>query len=256
MQQQKPLHGKTALVTGGALRIGAACVLALAEAGADVVIHYRSSSDDAAKAAEQARKAAVKAASVQGDLESEKETGDIFKQACDLNGGIDILVNSASVFPESSIETFPWKELETNLRINAWSPLLLSRLFAAQKRFSDTGETGNIINLLDTRISDYDKLHAAYHLSKRMLFDITRMLSLELAPAVKVNAIAPGLILPPPGEGPEYLERMRFTNPLNRCGTTEDITSSLLFLISNSFITGQTIYVDGGRRMKGSMYGS
>ena len=85
---------------------------------------------------------------------------------------------------------------------------------------------------------------------------ITRMMSLEYAPLVRVNAVAPGLILPPPGENESYLERLAHTNPLNTHGTGAQIAASVLFLIWNEFITGEILFVDGGRHLQGSMYGS
>ena len=256
------LQGKTALVTGGAARIGAACVEALAAAGADVVVHYYSSGEEAQKVAESASERGVRATTVRGNLASEAETRGIFASALELTGDVDILVNSASIFPSQPVGEADFASLEENSRINAWAPLLLSQLFAAQERYSDrenapeAKKLGNIVNLLDTRITDYDRQHAAYSLSKRSLFGITRMLSVEYAPAIKVNAIAPGLILPPRGEGPEYLTRMAGTNPMRRCGSIDDITSTLLFLLTTIFITGQVIFVDGGRRTRGSMYGT
>jgi pteridine reductase len=256
------LQGKTALVTGGAARIGAACVEALAAAGADVVVHFHSSGQEAQKVAESARARGVRAGTVRGDLASEEQTRAIFSSALELTGGIDILVNSASIFPGEPLGEAGFASLEENSRVNAWAPLLLSQLFASQKRYADRENApeaeglGNIVNLLDTRITDYDRHHAAYSLSKRSLFSITRMLSVEYAPAIKVNAVAPGLILPPRGEGPEYLRRMADTNPMRRCGSIADVTSALLFLITTTFITGQVIFVDGGRRTRGSMYGT
>ena len=237
-------------------------MLALAAAGVNVVIHYRGSAEMARATSELAAGQGVRTALVQGDLRNDGETRAIFSSACKLTGGVDILVNSASVFPESRLMEFGWEELEENLIIHTWAPLILSRLFAVQPRFREATEPispegmGNIINLLDTRIVDADPDHAAYHLSKRSLFSLTRMLSLSLAPAIKVNAIAPGLILPPPGKDESYLEKMRETNPLKRYGSPEEIGATLTFLIHNSFITGQIIFVDGGRRLKGSMYGA
>ncbi|WP_319560959.1 SDR family oxidoreductase [Marispirochaeta sp.] len=255
------LRGKTALISGGAKRIGAACALALAGAGADIVLHYHRSQEESQKTAELITSKGVKAWTVKADLESEQETRDLFDKAVELSGGIDILVNSASIFPAGTIDAFTWEDLEQNLKINTWAPLVLSRLFAAQKHFSgladppEAEQLGNIVNLLDTRITDNDKEHAAYALSKRSLFSLTRMLSIACAPAVKVNAIAPGLILPPPGKNEAFLDKLRHTNPMRRVGRLEDISSALLFLISNSFISGQVIFVDGGRRIRGSMYG-
>jgi len=256
------LQGKTALVTGGAARIGAACIDALAAAGADVVVHFHTSGEEAQEVAKSARTRGVRARTVQGDLASEEETRELFSSALKLTGGIDILVNSASIFPSQPVGGADFASLAENSRVNAWAPLLLSQLFAAQERYAEretapeAGSLGNIVNLLDTRITDYDRHHAAYSLSKRTLFSITRMLSVEYAPAIKVNAMAPGLILPPRGEGQEYLTKMAGTNPMRRYGTLTDITSTLLYLITTTFITGQVIFVDGGRRTRGSMYGT
>ena len=144
---------------------------------------------------------------------------------------------------------FTQEELLANLQVNALSPLWLCRAFAAQQR------AGAVVNFLDTRISDYDREHAAYHLSKRMLHALTKMLALELAPRIRVNAVAPGLILPPPGQDETYLRRHINTNPLRRIGTPEGVAAAALFLLRSAFVTGQVIYVDGGRHLKGCVYG-
>ena len=140
-------------------------------------------------------------------------------------------------------------KLDENIHINALAPALLSRAFAK------TAARGDIVNLLDCRISDYDAEHLSYHLSKRMLMSLTRILALELAPDIRVNGVAPGLILPPPGQGREYLRRLALTNPLERWGGAEDIVRAIVFLLESPFVTGQIIYVDGGRSLKGSLYG-
>ena len=163
---------------------------------------------------------------------------------------VDILVNSASIFAPSRVLEFTADELAADLQVNALSPLLLSRGLAAQ------GRPGQIVNFLDARMVEYDEEHAAYHLSKRMLFSLTRMLALELAPQVRVNAVAPGLILPPPGQDESYLQALAHTNPLRRHGCAADIARAVVFLLHSDFITGQVIYVDGGRHMMGSTYGS
>ncbi|MFW6158915.1 MAG: SDR family oxidoreductase, partial [Planctomycetota bacterium] len=117
------------------------------------------------------------------------------------------------------------------------------------------GRDGAIVNFLDTRVVAYDREHVAYHLSKRMLFSLTRMMALEFAPAVRVNAVAPGLILPPPGRDRAYLERLKSSNPLNRVGTLGQVTEAVLFLLGNEFVTGQVVFVDGGQHMNGRTYG-
>jgi pteridine reductase len=112
-----------------------------------------------------------------------------------------------------------------------------------------------IINMLDSRITDYDRQHVAYAIAKRTLFTLTKMTALEFAPGVRVNGVAPGLILPPSGKDQSYLEQLKSTNPLNGIGTIEQILEAVRFLVDNEFITGQIIFVDGGRNLLSNTYG-
>ncbi len=243
------LTGSCALITGAAKRIGRAVSLAFAEAGADVILHANNSLDAAEDTATEIRSLGVKASVIQADLGEEDQAQGLLPEALAAAGKIDILVNNAAIFPESRVLAFTAEDLQQVLQINALAPLTLSRAF------SEHAEEGVIINLLDTRIQDYDQEHAAYHLSKRMLFTLTRMLALELSPRFRVNGVAPGLILPPPGEDESYLQRLAHTNPLKRSGEVSDVAGAALFLATNSFVTGQIIYVDGGRHMRGGAYG-
>jgi len=243
------IDGKTALVTGAAKRIGRATALALAEHNVNLVLHYRSSRDEAEAVASECRSMGVKSWTVQADLRNPEQAEGLLEKALKDAGPIHILVNNASIFTKSQLMDFSLQDLEDNIQVNAISPLLVGRAFAKQ------GCEGAIVNFLDTRITEYDSGHAAYHLSKRMLFTLTRMTALEFAPLVRVNAIAPGLILPPPGEDISYLQKLAPTNPLNRIGSPEGITDTVLFLLNSEFVTGQVIFVDGGYHMKGSVYG-
>jgi NAD(P)-dependent dehydrogenase (short-subunit alcohol dehydrogenase family) len=162
---------------------------------------------------------------------------------------VDLLVNSASIFPESRLEDVTSENLAQCVQVHAAAALELGRAMAGKCA------SGDIINFLDSRITDYDHAHLAYHLSKRMLADLTRIMALEFAPAVRVNAVAPGLILPPVGQDDSYLEKLASTNPLNRHGGPDDIVRAVLFLLGSPFVTGQTIFVDGGRHMRGRVYG-
>ncbi|MFW6154205.1 MAG: SDR family oxidoreductase [Planctomycetota bacterium] len=245
-----PLAGRIILVTGAARRIGRAIALATAEAGADVVVHYRRSADEAADVAETIRRGGRQAWTLQADLADPDGAAAVIGRAVELAGPVDVLVNNASSFPAGLITEAGDADIIANVRVHAVAPLLLSRALAEQ------GRPGHIVNLLDARITDYDRRHAAYQLSKRMLADLTRMLAVELAPSIAVNAVAPGLILPPPGENESYLERFAHTNPLNRHGDPADIARAVLYLLGSTFVTGQILYVDGGRHMRGSMYGS
>jgi len=244
------LEGKTALITGSGKRIGRACALKLAREGADILIHYNTSLREAEELAGSIRMHGRKAWTLCQDLSDPDSGRLLMEQALSKTDGVDILVNSASVFPAGTVMDVGPEDFNENLQINTLSPFFLSREFARQ---SSRGEC--IINFLDARIVDYDRDHLAYHLSKRMLFSLTRILSSELAPAIRVNALAPGLIIPPPGQTEEYLKKRIKTNPLEKTGTLDQVTESLLFLLNNTFITGQVLFVDGGRHLKGSFYG-
>jgi NAD(P)-dependent dehydrogenase (short-subunit alcohol dehydrogenase family) len=245
----KRLQDCTALVTGAAKRIGRAIALALAREGVHVVIHYHTSQKEADAVADEARQEGVRAWTLQADLSDPLQTEQLLDRAIKTAGPLDILVNSASIFPQNHITDFTVADFYDNMQINALAPLWLSRAFARQER------EGEILNLLDTRIHDYDREHAAYHLSKHTLYALTRMLSVELAPCIRVNGVAPGLILPPPGKDRAYLEQRMHTNPLQKIGTLEDIVETVLFLLRSDFVTGQIVCVDGGQHMKGLMYG-
>lgn len=245
------LNGQVALVTGSAKRLGRAVATALALEGMGVVVHYRSSRDEAVDLADELKASGVGAWPIQADLAEPAAAEGLIAQACDLSGGpIDILINAASIFSPSRVTDLTPDDLAANVQVNALAPLVLSRALAAR------GRPGQIVNFLDGRMVEYDEEHAAYHLSKRMLFSLTRMLALELAPRIRVNAVAPGLILPPPGHDESYLQGMARTVPLDRHGGPTDIVRAVLFLLHSDFITGQVIYVDGGRHMMGRTYGS
>jgi len=237
------LVGRNALVTGAAKRIGRAVSLALAREGANVALHYSSSKREIAELAVEIEALGVKAVTLRADLSKPAELVGLIKRAHEALGKIEILVNNASIFPSDTLETVEIEGLERNLKINAWAPLVLTRRLAAQT------EHGHVVNLLDSRVSGFARSHVSYILSKQVLAALTRLSALELAPGIAVNAVAPGLILPPPGEGEEYLKRLATSLPLQRRGTPEDVAAAVIYLVSSEFVTGETIYVDGGRRL-------
>ena len=246
-----PLKGRTALVTGAARRIGRGVALALAEAGADVVVHYRGSGDEAEATASLIRQAGPRAWCVQADLADGDQAGELLAHAAETaSGPVDILVNSASAFTADTVMDFTPQSLLASVQLHAMAPLALARAFAAQRI-----PAGDIVNFLDGRMEDYDRRHVSYHLGKRMLWTITRMLAMELAPAIKVNAVAPGLILPPEGRDEQYLAGLAYTNPLNRVGSVAGVAAAVRMLVESDFITGQVIYIDGGRHIRGCVYG-
>ncbi|MBN1459416.1 MAG: SDR family oxidoreductase, partial [Armatimonadetes bacterium] len=120
---------------------------------------------------------------------------------------------------------------------------VLTRTFALHAR------RGAVVNFLDTRVDGFDWKHVSYILSKHALLLLTRMTALEFAPDVRVNAVAPGLILPPPGQDEGYLEQQAHTVPLRRHGSAGDVTEAVLYLLRSEFVTGQVLFVDGGRHL-------
>ncbi|MHC4887253.1 MAG: SDR family oxidoreductase [Planctomycetota bacterium] len=242
------LEGKTALVTGGARRIGAAIASALCQAGMEVIIHYHRSQDEAEALADKLIADGGHAQTLRADLGDPAAVEALLPQAKDQVGPIHTLINNASIFDPSHLLEFCPTELQANMQIHAMAPLQLARALQAQN------QEGNIINLLDTRIHSYDRLHAAYHLSKRALLSLTKMLALELAPRVRVNAVAPGLILPPEGQDDAYLTDRHTTNPLHTHGSAKDIAEAVLYLLRAPFITGEILHIDGGRHLHDRVY--
>jgi pteridine reductase len=242
------LAGRTALVTGAAKRLGRAMAMALAGQGVRIVVHHNRSEQDAVSLCDEIRWLGGTAWRVQGDLADAEQVERVFRDAVAQAGAIDILINSASIFERDTLWDATEDSILLNLRIHAMAPLTLARLMAKQ------GGEGHVINLLDTRMTVYDKEHVSYHISKRVLATLTRMLALELAPKIAVNGIAPGLILPPVGEDETYLQKLAHCNPLHRYGGPSDVTDAVLFLLGSRFITGQILYIDGGYHMKGHMY--
>ncbi|MBN2655888.1 MAG: SDR family oxidoreductase [Spirochaetales bacterium] len=247
------INGKKALVTGGAKRLGNAMTLMLAGAGAEVAVHYNRSETEAYDLCDMICNDGGTAFPIAGDLSCSGAVQGLFEELDAMDFHPEILINSASIFDAGKLLDADEESFHRNLDINALVPLLLSREMA--KRVG----SGVVINMLDSRITDFDRLHAPYHLSKLSLFSLTRMLSEELAPGFRFNAVAPGVVLPPigatPAEAERWTERMKKSNPLESIGTAQQVCDAAEFLIRNDFVTGQIIFVDGGRHLKGSFYG-
>jgi NAD(P)-dependent dehydrogenase (short-subunit alcohol dehydrogenase family) len=245
MKKNADLKGKVALITGSARRIGKAIALALADSGMSVIIHYHQSRREAEQLRKQILAKGVQAWTIQADLSRSQQVARLLTRCRKKNGKIHFLINNASVFEKDELLNIKEKNLFNTYQVNVISPLVLSQ------QFSKLPEAEHIVNLLDTRIHSFDFHHASYDLSKKTLHALTRGLAIELAPRLQVNAVAPGLIMPPAGENLSYLEKYKKTNPLESFGSSEEIARAVVFLLSNPFITGQVIYIDGGRHLKG-----
>jgi len=240
------LSGQMALITGAAKRIGRLISLVLAERGVNVAVHYNHSADDAAALVDELTQMGVRAAAVQADLADPAQVAGLVGKAAETLGPLDILVNNAAVYDPSRFKDRSEAHLALNIQINATAPVELSKLFAAQEKGSRS--LFSIVNMLDAAAADRDR-NSAYHQSKRMLLEATQRMAVELAPGVRVNAVAPGLILPPDSRDPAAFEKLAHTNPLNTVGSVQDVVDAVIFLLTSDFITGQILFVDGGRHL-------
>lgn len=235
-----PLSGRVALVTGGAVRLGRAIALGLAARGADIALHYRSSEAVAKGTMEEIRALGRKCLLLSADLQKTESPQKIFETADAFFGKIDILINSAAVFERGTLADTTPELWEKTLAINLRAPFFLCQAFAVQ-----TG-SGDIVFLADARAERPAKDYLAYTLTKSALITLTRNLAKSLAPGIRVNAVAPGVILPPPGEDEEYLKRLIPRIPLGRSGTPDDIVRGVSYLLEAPFVTGQILHIDGG----------
>lgn len=248
MPNTETFSGKRALITGGAKRLGRETALALGRVGVRLAIHYNSSGKEAKALCEELRSAGGSGVPIQADLGDPRAVESLFQSAWEQLEGLDFLVNSASIFPAGRLGEMDLHHLHENLLVNAWAPFLLTRAFWRRIRGSE--QKGSVVNLLDTRLVGGDLAHAAYHLSKSTLRELTTLTALEFAPELQVNGVAPGAVLPPEGLGEDHLDRLVADLPLRRRGYPKDIADAILYLLGTSFVTGQIIFIDGGRHIR------
>ncbi len=245
---EQGMQGKVVLVTGGAKRVGAAICRRLHTAGAELAVHYRSSAQEALVLQDELNKLRPKsAAAFQADLLDLNTLPKLVHKIVKKFGRLDALVNNASSFyatPLAAVDEQQWHDLlGTNLR----APLFLAQAAADELRRSH----GCIVNIVDIHAERPMHGHLLYSVAKSGLTALTRALAQEMAPQVRVNAVAPGVIVWPDGPEWEDLERRRKIvahTLLKREGEPDDIARAVAFLIQDApYVTGQVIAVDGGR---------
>ena len=248
MPHRHPFTGKGALVTGGARRLGREIALLLAGRGVDLAIHYNTSRGPAEDLCREIRDMGVRAVALGGNLDDPQTAEPLFREAWEALDGLGFLVNNASIFPPDRLDEMDLPHVMENIRVNAWAPFLLTRAF--WRRVRGSGARGSVVNLLDTRLVGGDLAHASYHLSKAMLKELTILTALEFAPELQVNGVAPGAVLPPEDQDDAYLAKLTGDLPLKRRGYPADIAEATLYLLGAGFVTGQVVYVDGGRHIR------
>ncbi len=248
MTNTEHLRGKRALVTGGARRLGREIALTLARSGCHVAVHYSASVAPARELCLELEELGVRTVAQRADLDDPTSLEPLFEAAWSGLGGLDFLVNNASIFPPGRLEGMDMGSLLHNLRVNAWAPFALTRAF--WRKIRGSGSRGSVVNLLDTRLVGGDLAHAPYHLSKALLAELTSLTALEFAPEMQVNGVAPGAVLPPEDLDESYLAGLTRELPLKRRGYPQDIAEAVLYLLGASFVTGQVLFVDGGRHIR------
>ena len=236
------------LVTGGGQRLGRAVALAAGAGGWSVAVHYNSSATGADSVAAEIRAGGAKSISIGADLSDAASAEALVAQTAAKAGApVGALVNCAAIFEHDVVETFTAAAFDRHMHVNALAPALLAKSFAAA--LPDDAH-GAIVNFLDFKLAQPYPDHFAYTLSKYALAGATELLARALAPKVRVNAVAPGFILPAPGQADADFQRLHADTPLGRGATPDDIAAAVLFLLAAPAITGQTIYVDAGLRFR------
>jgi NAD(P)-dependent dehydrogenase (short-subunit alcohol dehydrogenase family) len=238
------LDGKTVLITGAAIRIGRSLALAVARAGADVVIHYGSSQEEAESAGAEIEALGRRATLLQADLADPQQVAGLVERASE-RGPLFALVNNAAIFGSLSWDKTSLEEWNRHLMINLTAPFLLSQAFA---RTLGENDHGRIVNLLDWRALRPGPDHLPYTISKAALAALTESLAAALAPRITVNGLALGAILPPSSGGTP--KNILDDVPAKRWAELEEVGQALLFLLEGpDYITGEIVHLDGGRHL-------
>lgn len=235
------MTGKAAIVTGGAKRLGAEIAMFLAKKGYDIALHYNHSIDEAKIVQAAIQREGVKCQLFHADLLDNQGLESLIDKIFEWSDTCNILVNNASVFDQATFRQTDQDLFEREFNINFKAPFFLSNAFARK------ASKGLIVNMLDSRIRSNDISHYAYTLSKKVLYEHTLMAALELAPAFRVNGICPGPILPPSGTDSGSINTEGV--PLGRHGKISEILKALDYLIDNDFVTGECLFVDGGKKL-------
>ena len=238
------LKGKTALVTGGAIRIGKAIATALAHQGVNLALVYNRSEEAAHQLKSELRQFGVKVELFQVDISDSVTIEPLLEAVNKSFGPIDILINNAGIFPKGKLMDLNQETLNQVFSVNLFAPLLLMRAFAKQL---PEDKHGKIVNIIDAKVFKSSPERFAYRLTKVALWEATKLAAMELAPKVTVNAVSPGLMMSLAGM--EHLDMQAVAErrvPLKILGSGEIVAENVIHILQQDFMTGNNIILDGG----------
>ncbi|MFL5563399.1 MAG: SDR family oxidoreductase [Gemmatimonadaceae bacterium] len=240
------LGGRVALVTGGGRRVGRALAEALGRAGMRLAVHYNASATGADDAVKAIRAAGGDAEVFHADLADAGSIAPLVEAVRGRFGGLDVLVNSAAVMERTPLGSVTAEQWDAMFALNLRAPFLLSQAAAPL-----LGERrGAIVNMADLAAFESWPAYVPHGISKAGIVQMTRALARVLAPAVRVNAIAPGAVLLPDDWDDASGEHLEQTTPLRRLGSPDDVVGAMMYLLAADYVTGETIIVDGGRHVR------
>jgi pteridine reductase len=237
------LRGKRALVTGAGQRVGQAIALALGAEGAHVAVHYRESRAGAEETAQRIRERGGQASLFSADLTSRDAARGLVDSALAELGGLDLVVASAASFERVNVDDVDDAAWDRSLNLNLASPFALVHRAVPALRAAQ----GSVVFVTCSSATVPMRHYLPYVVSKGALKHLMKTLALELAPEIRVNAVAPGTVMPPPSYDAEAIAKLSRAIPLGRVGSPQDIARAVLFLAQNPFVTGHELAVDGGR---------
>jgi len=231
------------LITGGGIRIGRAIALAFARAGARVIVHYNRSEREALDLVRELETIRSGHQAVKADLSNTTARHNLIPSLLRPGETLNCLVNNAAVYRRCPLAKLESARFREDYEINFLAPFLLMRDFA---RYCDEG---SIVNILDQRVALVDPSASVYGFAKKSLRDATEAAAVQWAPRIRVNAVAPGLVLPPRGVGPNKVQRLLRYVPMAQTSSPEEVAEACLFLTRSRTVTGQVLYVDGGMHL-------
>jgi len=237
---------RVALVTGAGRRVGRALAIALGTRGMHVLVHYNASAVDAEETARLVTRAGGTAELLRADLSGIGDAERLVDQAVSARGTLDVLVNSAAMMLRTPVGETTAADWDAMFALNVRAPYFLSQRAAPALRAA----RGSIINIADLAAFETWPAYVPHGITKAAVVQMTRALARVLAPEVRVNAIAPGVVLLPEGWADADAEHLRGTTPLRRLGSPEDVAGAMLYLLDAGYVTGEVITVDGGRHIR------